>query len=93
MRSPRAGTPPRVFYEIGYDATTGAIFAPAADSFVAEMVTLAGGDTITTGDPNTYEIALEKLIEQDPEVIVLGVNPVLRCRPPRTSRPAPAGTS
>ncbi len=69
------GTPPRVFYEVGYDATTGAIFAPAADSFVAEMVTLAGGDTITTGDPNTYEIALEKLIEQDPEVIVLGVNP------------------
>ncbi len=70
-----SGTPPRVFYEIGYDATTGAIFAPADDSFVAEMVTLAGGDTITTGDPNTYEIALEKLIEQDPEVIVLGVNP------------------
>ncbi len=70
-----SGTPPRVFYEIGYDATTGAIFAPAADSFVAEMVTLAGGDTITTGDPNTYEIALEKLIEHDPEVIVLGVNP------------------
>jgi iron complex transport system substrate-binding protein len=70
-----AGTPPRVFYEIGYDDTTGAIYAPAEDSFVAEMVTLAGGDTITTGDPNTYEIALEKLIERDPEVIVLGVNP------------------
>ena len=70
-----AGTPPRVFYEIGYDDTTGAIYAPADDSFVAEMVTLAGGDTITTGDPNTYEIALEKLIERDPEVIVLGVNP------------------
>jgi iron complex transport system substrate-binding protein len=69
------GTPPRVFYEIGYDATTGAIFAPAADSFVAEMVTLAGGDTITTGDAATYEIALEKLIEHDPQVIVLGVNP------------------
>jgi iron complex transport system substrate-binding protein len=70
-----AGTPPRVFYEIGYDDTTGAIYAPADDSFVAEMVTLAGGDTITTGDPNTYEIALEKLIERDPQVIVLGVNP------------------
>lgn len=69
------GTPPRVFYEIGYDDTTGAIYAPADDSFVAEMVTLAGGDTITTGDPNTYEIALETLIERDPEVIVLGVNP------------------
>lgn len=76
-----AGTPPRVFYEIGYDATTGAIFAPAADSFVAEMVTLAGGDTITTGDPDTYEIALEKLIERDPEVIVLGVNPFYEPKP------------
>lgn len=70
-----AGTPPRVFYEIGYDDTTGAIYAPADDSFVAGMVTLAGGETITTGDPNTYEIALEKLIGRDPEVIVLGVNP------------------
>ena len=70
-----SGTPPRVFYEIGYDDTTGAIYAPADDSFVAEMVTLAGGEAITTGDPNTYEIALEKLIERDPEVIVLGVNP------------------
>jgi iron complex transport system substrate-binding protein len=70
-----AGTPPRVFYEVGYDDTTGAIFAPADESFVAELVTLAGGDTITTGDPNSYEIALEKLIERDPEVIVLGVNP------------------
>jgi len=68
-----AGSPPRVFYEIGYDPATGAIYAPADKSFVAEMVTLAGGDTIT-GDPNTYEIALEKLIERDPEIIVLGVN-------------------
>lgn len=69
-----AGTPPRVFYEIGYDGTTGAIYAPADDSFVAEMVTLAGGETITTGDPNSYEIPLEVLITADPEVIVLGVN-------------------
>ncbi len=70
-----AGTRPRVFYEVGYDDTTGAIFAPADKSFVAELVTLAGGDTITTGDPNSFEIALERLIEVDPEVIVLGVNP------------------
>ena len=66
---------PRVMYEVGYDATTGAIYAPADDSFVAEMLTLAGADTITTGDPNTYEISLEKLIERDPELIVLGTNP------------------
>lgn len=70
-RSPK----PRVFYEVGYDATTGAIYAPAEASFVAEMVTLAGGDTITTGDPNTYEISLENLIDKDPELIVLGTNP------------------
>lgn len=66
---------PRVLYEVGYDATTGAIFAPADDSFLAEMVTLAGADTITTGDPVTYEISLEALIEKDPQIIVLGTNP------------------
>ena len=66
---------PRVLYEVGYDATTGAIFAPAEASFVAEMVTLAGADTITTGDPNTYEISLEALIGKDPQIIVLGTNP------------------
>jgi iron complex transport system substrate-binding protein len=69
-----AGTAPRVYYEIGYDGTTGAIYAPADESFVAEMVTLAGGDVITTGDPNSYEIPLEVLISADPQVIVLGVN-------------------
>jgi iron complex transport system substrate-binding protein len=66
---------PRVFYDVGYDDTTGAIYAPADDSFLAEMVTMAGGDAITTGDPNTYEIPLEKLIEKDPQLIVLGTNP------------------
>jgi iron complex transport system substrate-binding protein len=76
-----AGTPPRVFYEVGYTDGTGQIFAPADDSFVAEMVTLAGGETITTGDPNTYEIPLERLIEQNPEIIVLGTNPFYQPTP------------
>ena len=66
---------PRVFYDVGYDDTTGAIYAPADDSFLAEMVTMAGGDVITTGDPNTYEIPLETLIEKDPQLIILGTNP------------------
>jgi iron complex transport system substrate-binding protein len=70
-----AGTKPRVLYEVGYDDTTGAIYAPAEASFVAEMVSLAGAETITTGDPNTYEISLEDLIAKDPEIIVLGTNP------------------
>jgi iron complex transport system substrate-binding protein len=70
-----AGTRPRVLYEVGYDDTTGAIYAPADESFVAEMVTLAGAETITTGDPNSYEVSLETLIGKDPQIIVLGTNP------------------
>jgi iron complex transport system substrate-binding protein len=68
-------TKPRVYYEVGYDDVSGAIFAPADDSFVAEMVTLAGADAITTGDPATYEIPLERLLERDPQIIILGTNP------------------
>jgi iron complex transport system substrate-binding protein len=66
---------PRVYYGVGYDDTTGAIYAPADDSFVAEMVTLAGADAITTGDPASYQIPLETLIQRDPQIIVLGTNP------------------
>jgi iron complex transport system substrate-binding protein len=69
-----AGTKPRVLYEVGYDDTTGAIYAPADASFLAEMVSLAGAETITTGDQNTYEMSLEDLIAKDPEIIVLGTN-------------------
>jgi iron complex transport system substrate-binding protein len=69
------GDHPRVFYEVGYTDATGEIFAPADDSFVAEMVTMAGGDAITTGDPASYAIPLETLIEADPQIIVLGTNP------------------
>ncbi len=60
---------PTVFYEVGVGPD---IYAPAADSFVADMVSLAGGTPITTGDPNSYTIALEKLVLADPHVIVLG---------------------
>ena len=70
-----AGAKPRVYYEVGYTDATGQIYAPADKSFLAEMVSLTGADVITTGDPNTYEIPLEKLIQRDPQVILLGVNP------------------
>jgi iron complex transport system substrate-binding protein len=71
--SAKAPTKPRVFYDVGYVDTTGQIFAPAEGSFLAEMVGLLGVDVIT-GDKVTYEIPLEKLIERDPQVIILGVN-------------------
>jgi iron complex transport system substrate-binding protein len=60
---------PRTFYELGMDT---AIYAPAPNSFVADMVTLAGGTAITTSDPSSFSISLESLVNQDPEVIVLG---------------------
>ena len=73
---PPPAAKPRVYYEIGYDDTTGQIYAPADKSFLAEMVTLAGRRRRSRpAIPNTYEIPLEKLIERDPQVIILGVNP------------------
>jgi iron complex transport system substrate-binding protein len=63
------GLKPRVFYEL--DATK-EIYGPASGSFVAEMITLAGGDPVTTGSPTVFSISLEKLVTADPQVIVLG---------------------
>ena len=60
---------PRTFYEL--DATS-AIYTAADGSFIEEMVELAGGDPITTGSPTDFAISLEKLIEADPELILLG---------------------
>ncbi|MEO7117643.1 MAG: helical backbone metal receptor, partial [Candidatus Limnocylindrales bacterium] len=60
---------PRVFYEI--DATD-AIYGPAEGSFLADLVEMAGGAAITTGDPAVYSIALEQLLADDPEIIILG---------------------
>ncbi|HKG55878.1 MAG TPA: ABC transporter substrate-binding protein [Candidatus Limnocylindrales bacterium] len=65
-----AGQPkPKVFYEI--DAT-GAIYGPADKSFLAEMIRLAGGDPITTGSPDKFDIPVERLIDADPTIILLG---------------------
>ncbi len=60
---------PRVFYEL--DATTD-LYTAADDSFIAEMIELAGGVAITTGSKTDFAISLEKLVTADPEVIVLG---------------------
>ena len=60
---------PRVFYEI--DASV-QIYGPADESFLAEMVDVAGGEPITSGSAMSFEVSLERLIESDPEIIVLG---------------------
>jgi len=60
---------PRTFYEL--DATK-EIYGPTDDSFIAEMIALAGGLPITTGSTTVFSIPLERLVAADPEVIVLG---------------------
>ncbi len=60
---------PRVFYEL--DATS-EIYTAADDSFVEEMIELAGGDPITTGSTTSFSISIERLVEADPELILLG---------------------
>jgi iron complex transport system substrate-binding protein len=73
VESAVAGLPrPRLFYEL--DAT-GAIYGPADDSFLAEMIELAGGDPITTGSADKFDISIERLIEADPELILLADAP------------------
>ena len=61
---------PRAFYEL--DTSTGPIYTVADGSFTKEMITLAGGDPITSGSTTDFSIPLEKLIKADPELILLG---------------------
>ena len=60
---------PRTFYEI--DATK-EIFGPTDASPLVDLITLAGGQPITTGSTTVASIPLEKLVAADPEIIVLG---------------------
>jgi iron complex transport system substrate-binding protein len=60
---------PRTFYEIGSEPE---LYGPAPGSFIADMVALAGGEPVTTGDPNVFAIPVERLVAADPEVIVVG---------------------
>lgn len=79
---------PRVFYEIG---NLPELYGPAPDSFVADMVSLAGGDPITTTDPHVFSIPLERLVTLDPEVIVLGDAAYQVCPDSVPGRPGWAG--
>ncbi|MGZ8514696.1 MAG: ABC transporter substrate-binding protein [Candidatus Limnocylindrales bacterium] len=68
-----AGLPtPRVFYEL--DAT-GAIYGPADQSFLADMIERAGAIPVTSGSTEKYDISVERLIQEDPEVILLADAP------------------
>ena len=60
---------PRVFYEL--DATNG-FFGPAPDFFGTQMIEIAGGVPLTSGTDGVYQIEPEKILEFDPQVILLG---------------------
>jgi iron complex transport system substrate-binding protein len=60
---------PRVFYETG---DTPSIYGVADKSFVASMIELAGAKPITTGSTTNWEMPIERLVDQDPEIIVMG---------------------
>lgn len=63
------GSSPRTFYELCYCPD---IYGPVPGSVYADEIELAGGDPVTTADPSVNSIPLERLVEADPEVIVLG---------------------
>lgn len=79
------GEHPRVFYQLGSEPE---IFGPAPDSFIADMVVLAGGDPITTTDPSVFAIPVERLVEEDPEVIIVGDAAYGVCPADVAARPA-----
>ena len=60
---------PSTFYEVG--VFEGSIYTAGADSFLAALIEIAGGDPIT-GDALTTAIQLEDLVAADPELILLG---------------------
>jgi len=62
---------PKVFYETGTD-DSGKVYGIADGSFMNEMIELAGGVPITTGSPDKYDMSTEKLIADDPDLILLG---------------------
>jgi iron complex transport system substrate-binding protein len=60
---------PRTYYEVA--VYQGTIYTAGADSFLASLISSAGGDPIT-GDPLSTAIQLEDLVAADPELILLG---------------------
>ena len=59
---------PRVFIETGNQP---AIYGIADNSVYAEMVELAGGEAVTTGSATNWEMPVERLVAEDPQIILL----------------------
>jgi iron complex transport system substrate-binding protein len=59
---------PRVFLETGNQP---AIYGIADDSVYQEMLELAGATPVTTGSATNWEMPVERLVAEDPQIILL----------------------
>jgi len=62
-------TKPKVFYETGDQPS---IYGIADQSVYQQMISLAGGTPITTGSSTSWEMPIEKLVQANPDLIILG---------------------
>ena len=60
---------PKVFYETGDQPS---IYGIADQSVYQQMISLAGGTPITTGSATSWEMPTEKLVQANPDLIILG---------------------
>jgi len=61
------GTRPRVFFQIGISP----IVSVGSNTFVHELITLAGGVNLAAGTRNYPRYSLEEVLVQDPDIIVI----------------------
>ena len=62
---------PLVFYEV--DATEPQKpWTAGSGTFIDSLITLAGGANVGASTPDYYQISLEELVAQNPDIIVLG---------------------
>jgi iron complex transport system substrate-binding protein len=66
---------PTAYYVVGFGKTGD--FTATGDTFISEMLTIAGGKNIAQ-DATAWKYSLEKIIENDPEDIIISKNFVMK---------------
>jgi len=64
----RMATRPRVYFVVGF--AEGGDWTATGDTFIHQMITLAGGDNIAA-DASGWSYSLERLIQEDPDMILM----------------------
>ncbi|HEY5525391.1 MAG TPA: ABC transporter substrate-binding protein, partial [Clostridium sp.] len=66
---------PKAYYVVGFGKTGD--YTATGDTFISEMLSIAGGKNIAQ-DATGWKYSLEKVIENDPEVIIISKNFVMK---------------